>query len=178
MVNEGSLRQNGDQKSYAGLKGSLVVALCALLIVQTAAATAQEPVQNAKASSTATAEMSSSQPVEELPSAPVPQSSTQPQQTQPAQQPASQPQQPASQPQQQNQQQPGPPQDGQAPVGTAAAPYEKPTGIPGSRPAGAAIAPAKQRRVRAIVISLAVVLAGAGAIGAVAGMSKASHSQP
>jgi len=175
MANEGSLGRNGNVKLYAGFKGPLVVALCAMLIMQTAAA--QEPVQNPKASSITTTEISSSQPVEELPSAPVPQPSTQPQQQS---QPAQQPQQPASQPQQQNQQsqQPNSAQDGQAPVGTAAAPYEKPTGVPGSRPAGAAIAPAKQRRVRAIVISLAVILAGAGAIGAVAGMSKASHSQP
>ena len=102
--------------------------------------------------------ISSSQPPEELPSAPVPQSSSQPQQQDQQAQQTQTPQQP--------------------PVGTAAAPYEKPTGVPGSRPAGAAIAPAKQRRVRAIVISLGLVLAGAGAIGAVAGMSKASHSTP
>jgi hypothetical protein len=63
-------------------------------------------------------------------------------------------------------------------VGTAAAPYEKPTGVPGSRPAGAAIAPAKQKRVRAIVIRVGLILAGAGAVGAVVGLSKASHSQP
>jgi len=66
----------------------------------------------------------------------------------------------------------------QQPVGTAAAPYEKPTGVPGSRPAGAVIAPAKQRRVRAIVISIGIVLAAGAAVGAVVGLSKASHSQP
>ena len=62
----------------------------------------------------------------------------------------------------------------QQPVGTAAAPYEKPTGVPGSRPAGAAIAPAKQRRVRAIVIRVGIVLAAGAAIGAVVGLSKAN----
>ena len=66
----------------------------------------------------------------------------------------------------------------QQPVGTAAAPYEKPTGVPGSRPAGAVIAPAKQRRVRAIVIKVGLLLAGGAAIGTVVGLSKASHSQP
>jgi hypothetical protein len=151
----------GNSKINAVPKSSLVVALCALLLLQPALAGAQSqelatasPAANASAAS----ETSSSQPpsaVDELPSAPIPQSSTQ-QQAQPTQQ--------------QN-----PPQQ---PVGTAAAPYEKPTGVPGSRPAGAAIAPAKQRRVRAIVISLSLILAGAGAIGAVAGLSKASHSQP
>lgn len=82
----------------------------------------------------------------------------------------------APQPQSQEQQQPAPPP--QQPVGTAAAPLEKPTGTPGSRPSGAAIAPAKQRRVRAIVISLGVVLAAGVAVGTVAGMSRASHSTP
>ena len=66
----------------------------------------------------------------------------------------------------------------QQPVGTAAAPYEKPTGIPGSSPAGAVIAPAKQRRVRAIVVRVSIILAAGAAVGAVVGLSKASHSQP
>ena len=64
------------------------------------------------------------------------------------------------------------------PVGTAAAPYQPTVGIAGSRPAGAAIAPAKQRRVRTIVISLGVI-AGAGiAIGSVAALSHGSPSRP
>jgi hypothetical protein len=66
----------------------------------------------------------------------------------------------------------------QQPVGTAVAPYEKPTGVPGSRPAGAAIAPAKQRRVRAIVVRVAIVLAAGAAVGTVVGLSKATHSTP
>jgi hypothetical protein len=32
--------------------------------------------------------------------------------------------------------------------------------------------------VRAVVIRVALILAGAGAVGAVVGLSKASHSQP
>jgi hypothetical protein len=63
-------------------------------------------------------------------------------------------------------------------LGTAAAPYTKPTGVTGSRPAGAVIAPAKQRRVRAILISVGVVAAAGIAIGAVAGLSHASPSRP
>jgi hypothetical protein len=66
----------------------------------------------------------------------------------------------------------------QQPVGTAAAPYEKPTGVPGSSPAGAAIAPAKQRRVRTIVIRVAIVLAAGAAVGTVVGLSRATHSTP
>ena len=89
-----------------------------------------------------------------LPSAPDPQT--------PSQQQA--PQQPPALPQQ--------------PVGTAAAPAENPTGVPGSRPSGAAIAPAKQKRVRAFVISIGIALAAGAAIGTVVGLSKASHSTP
>ncbi len=104
---------------------------------------------------------------ESLPSAPTPM----PAQQAPAQQtPAQQ-----APPQQAPAQQQTPPQQ---PVGTAAAPYEKPTGVAGSRPAGAAIAPAKQRRVRAIVIRVGLVLAAGAAVGAVVGLSKATHSTP
>lgn len=65
-----------------------------------------------------------------------------------------------------------------APVGTAAAPYEKTLGVPASRPAGAVIAPAKQRRTRSILIRVGVILAAAGAVGAVVALSKASPSRP
>lgn len=63
-------------------------------------------------------------------------------------------------------------------LGTAAAPYEPTTGIAASRPAGAAIAPAKQRRVRTLLISLGII-AGAGiAVGSVAALSHGSPSRP
>jgi hypothetical protein len=90
-----------------------------------------------------------------LPSAPTPRSQASEQQ-EPAQEPA----------------------NPQQPVGTAAAPYEKPTGVAGSSPAGAVIAPAKQRRVLAIVVRVGIVLAAGAAVGAVVGLSRASHSQP
>jgi hypothetical protein len=65
-----------------------------------------------------------------------------------------------------------------SPVGTAAAPAEEPVGTTGSRPAGAVIAPAKQRRVHTFLISVALI-AGAGiAIGTVAALTHASPSQP
>jgi len=73
-----------------------------------------------------------------------------------------------------DQQQNGLPQ----PVGTAAAPSVTRTGVMASKPAGAAIAPAKQRRVRVFLISLAVVAATGVAIGTVAGLSHTSPSQP
>jgi hypothetical protein len=64
------------------------------------------------------------------------------------------------------------------PVGTAAAPYEKMLGVPASRPAGAVIAPAKQRRTRSILIRVGVILAAGVAVGIVVGLSKASPSRP
>lgn len=66
----------------------------------------------------------------------------------------------------------------QQPVGTAAAPIAKPSGVAGARPAGAAIAPAKQRRVKAFFFRTAIIIAAAGATGAVIGLSKASPSRP
>jgi len=82
--------------------------------------------------------------------------------------------------------QPGPSQSGSEPsqsnttkpVGTAAAPYEKTTGVAASRPAGAVIAPAKQRRVRSILIRVGVVVGAAVAVGTVVALSHASPSRP
>jgi hypothetical protein len=68
--------------------------------------------------------------------------------------------------------------DAQNPVGTAAGPLTRPTGVAGSRPAGAAIAPSKQKRVKAIYIRVALIVAGAAAAGAVIGLSKGSPSHP
>lgn len=64
----------------------------------------------------------------------------------------------------------------QKPLGVAAAPYTRPTGVAGSRPAGAVIAPARQRRVRTILISIGVVVAAGVAIGTVAALSHGSPS--
>ena len=75
---------------------------------------------------------------------------------------------------------PKPAQQGsvQTPVGTAAAPYEKTIGITASRPAGAVVAPAKQRRAWSILIRVGVVVGAAVAIGTVALLSRASPSRP
>lgn len=74
---------------------------------------------------------------------------------------------------------PNQPQDvPQEPVGTAAAEFIKTTGVAASKPAGSAIAPAKQRRARSILIKVAAI-AGAGvAVGAVVALSAASPSRP
>jgi hypothetical protein len=64
------------------------------------------------------------------------------------------------------------------PVGTAAAPVEKASGVAASRPAGAVIAPAKQRRARAILIRMSIVIGAAVAVGTVVALSRASSSRP
>jgi cobalamin biosynthesis Mg chelatase CobN len=68
--------------------------------------------------------------------------------------------------------------DSQKPLGTAAAPYEKTTGVAGSRPAGAVIAPAKQKRARSIFIRVSVIVGAAVAVGTVAALSRSSPSRP
>ena len=68
--------------------------------------------------------------------------------------------------------------DSTKPVGTAAAPYEKTTGVAASRPAGAVIAPAKQKRARSILIRVSVIVGAAVAVGTVAALSQASPSKP
>ncbi len=78
-----------------------------------------------------------------------------------------------------SQQDSAPQQNGTAtPFGTAAAPLEKPVGVTGSKPAGAVIAPAKQRRVRTILISVGLLVGAGVAIGTVAALSHSSPSQP
>jgi glucose/arabinose dehydrogenase len=71
-----------------------------------------------------------------------------------------------------------PQSDRTKPVGTAVGPYEKTNGITASKPAGAVIAPAKQRRVRAILIKVGVIVGAGVAIGTVAALSHGSPSQP
>lgn len=66
----------------------------------------------------------------------------------------------------------------QQPVGTAAAPYVRPEGVPASRPAGAAIAPAKQRRVRIYAVRIALLVGAAVAIGTVVAASEGSPARP
>jgi len=66
----------------------------------------------------------------------------------------------------------------QEPVGTAAAGSVETTGVAASNPAGAAIAPAKQRRTRTILIKVGALVGAGVAIGTVAALSSASPSRP
>jgi hypothetical protein len=72
------------------------------------------------------------------------------------------------------QQQPGT----QEPVGTAAAQPVNTLGVAASKPAGAAIAPAKQRRARSILIKVGAALGAGVAIGTVVALSNSSPSRP
>jgi hypothetical protein len=66
----------------------------------------------------------------------------------------------------------------QRPVGTAAAEAPKVSGVTAAQPAGAAIAPAKQRRVRTIVLKVGAILGASAAIGTVIALSAATPSKP
>lgn len=66
----------------------------------------------------------------------------------------------------------------QRPVGTAAAEGPRVSGVTAAQPAGAAIAPAKQRRVRTVVLKVGAILGAGAAIGAVVALSAATPSKP
>lgn len=64
------------------------------------------------------------------------------------------------------------------PLGAATAEKGKTRGGVASRPAGVAIAPAKQHRTRSILIKTGAILAGAAALGTVYALHRASPSVP
>jgi hypothetical protein len=66
----------------------------------------------------------------------------------------------------------------QKPVGTAAAETSTTTGFAASKPAGAALAPAKQKRARTILISVGAIAGAAVALGLVMALSKGTPSKP
>ena len=70
------------------------------------------------------------------------------------------------------------PQGKEAPLGAAAAQAGKTSGGAASRPAGTAIAPAKQRQTRSLLIKFGAIAAGAAALGIVYGLTRATSSVP
>ena len=66
----------------------------------------------------------------------------------------------------------------QQPLGAAAAEAAPPTGGAASKPAGTAIAPAKQRQVRSLLIKLGAIAAAGAALGTVYGLTRATSSVP
>ncbi len=63
-------------------------------------------------------------------------------------------------------------------MGTAVAPAQPAGGVAATRPAGAAIAPAKQKRSHTLLIRVSLLVGAAVAIGTVVGLSSASPSRP
>jgi hypothetical protein len=86
--------------------------------------------------------------------------------------PASQSKNEGTQDQQQGQKPPA------APAGAAAAQAAPTAGGAGSKPAGMAIAPAKQHQVRSFLIKLGAIAGGAVAIGTVYALTRSSPSRP
>ncbi|MBZ5681961.1 MAG: hypothetical protein LAO24_17825 [Acidobacteriia bacterium] len=70
---------------------------------------------------------------------------------------------------------PAPPQK---PVGTAAAETPVVSGVAASQPAGVAIAPAKQRRARTIVLRMGALVGAGVALGTVVALTQATPSKP
>lgn len=83
-----------------------------------------------------------------------------------------------AQPSQQQNQNAQQQQKDQNPVGAAAAQKGVTAGGAASKPAGTAIAPAKQRQVRSLLLKLGLIAAGGAAIGAVYALSKGTPSTP
>jgi hypothetical protein len=71
-----------------------------------------------------------------------------------------------------------PPAMPQEPLGTAAAETVPTVGVAASRPAGAALAPAKQRRIRTILIRMGAVVGAAAALGVTMALTEGSPSKP
>jgi cell division protein FtsN len=94
-----------------------------------------------------------------------PSDQAQPNQTQPDQ---AQPQPPAT----------APAQGTEQPLGTAAAEKGETRGGAASKPAGVAIAPAKQKRSKSFLIKLGAVAAGAAAVGAIYALTRSTSSTP
>ncbi|MFZ0198265.1 MAG: hypothetical protein WB523_16160 [Candidatus Sulfotelmatobacter sp.] len=71
-----------------------------------------------------------------------------------------------------------PQQAPQPPVGTAAAEPSRAAGVAASQPAGVAIAPAKQRRARTIIIKVGAIIGAGVAVGTVVALTAATSSKP
>ena len=71
-----------------------------------------------------------------------------------------------------------PQQQPAAPLGTATAQQGATRGGVASKPAGEAIAPAKQHQVHSLLIKVGLLAAGAAAVGAVVGLTRGTSSVP
>jgi len=71
-----------------------------------------------------------------------------------------------------------PPPTPKEPLGTAAAETVPTMGVAASRPAGAALAPGKQRRIRSFLIRTGAIVGAAAALGVTMALTEASPSKP
>ncbi len=128
---------------------------------------AAQPNQTAQPSQTTTGQTGTTEPPAsaQLPNAPSAQAVGAPALPQDAQPPSEQS---SSNPQQKQ----------ENPVGAAAAQKGATAGGAASKPAGTAIAPAKQRQVRSFLLKLGLVAAGGAAIGTVYALSRGTSSVP
>ena len=69
-------------------------------------------------------------------------------------------------------------QRAQRPVGTAVAEAPLVSGKPAAEPSGVAVAPAKQRRVRTIVLKVGAIVGAGVAVGAVVALTAGTPSKP
>jgi hypothetical protein len=69
-------------------------------------------------------------------------------------------------------------QKSQRPVGTAAAEAPTVSGVTAAQPAGVAIAPAKQRHVRTLVLKVGAIVGAGVALGAAIALTEATPSKP
>lgn len=157
------------------MKSSLITRLLALTLAATLGGApqllAQEPAPQPQPNITADPAQG---PVEPAPSTQTPeeQESTLPDAPSAAQPAATQQPSPGNQPAESSSK---PPQE---PAGTAAAGRASTVGGAASKPAGTAIAPAKQRQVRSLLIKIGAIAAAGAAIGIVYGLSKGTSSRP
>ena len=66
----------------------------------------------------------------------------------------------------------------QRPVGTAAAEAPNVSGVTAAQPAGVAIAPAKQRRVRTVVLKVGAIVGAGVALGTTLALTMGTSSKP
>jgi len=164
-------------------QGLLGIACCALFLNCSISSLAQNaPAQSSTSSVSGaisqTDDRSSSNDVNALPDSPgVTFASLQEPPTQ-GQSSVSQTQSAAAPPQSEDAPQSNPGQKTQRPVGTAAAEAPKVSGITAAQPAGVAIAPAKQHRVRTIVIRTGAIIGAGAALGTVIALTAATPSKP
>ena len=156
----------------------LAVAICAIVINESPILLAQTP--SAPVESSAPARPAAAANSDELPDSPGTVWAKSQEPAQQVQQPVQQQEQTAAPANAPADQQTAQKQNDklQRPVGTAAAEAPKVSGITAAQPAGIAMAPAKQRRVRTIVLKVGAILGASAAVGTVIALSAATPSKP